>query len=133
MLCQSATQGGRAPNVFFMFLKNIGYANSWSTGGSVQSRSSTDPAALLRKGELGLFDNLQLGPASLASEAPMMPGTRIHRASRWTEDDDNLLRTLAEAGKSLTILGVQLNRPMTAVKTRAQDLGIRIAGTQIGQ
>jgi hypothetical protein len=69
----------------------------------------------------------------LASEALMMSGMRIHRASRWTEDDDNLLRTLAEAGKSLTILGVKLNRPMTAVKSRAQDLGIRIAGTEIGE
>jgi hypothetical protein len=40
---------------------------------------------------------------------------------------------MSEAGKSLTLMIVKLNRPMASIKARAQDLGIRIAGTDIAK
>jgi hypothetical protein len=47
---------------------------------------------VLRKGELGLFDNFEPGPASLASEATMMTA-RLYNKQRWTNADDQLLRS----------------------------------------
>jgi hypothetical protein len=55
------------------------------------------------------------------------------RAARWSEDDDRLLREMSEAGKSLTLMTVKLNRPMASIKARAADLGIAIPGTEIGK
>jgi len=62
-----------------------------------------------------------------------MPAFRTHRAPNWTDEEDHLLRTLADKGKSLTLLAVKLSRPMAAVKNRALDLGIQIVGTEIGE
>jgi hypothetical protein len=55
------------------------------------------------------------------------------RTARWSEEDDRLLRAMSEAGKSLTLMTVKLNRPMASIKARAADLGIAIAGTGIGK
>jgi hypothetical protein len=55
------------------------------------------------------------------------------RTARWSEQDDRLLRTMSEAGNSLTLMTVKLNRPMASIKARAADLGIAIPGTEIGQ
>jgi hypothetical protein len=55
------------------------------------------------------------------------------RISRWSDEDDRLLRSMSEAGKSLTLMIVKLNRPMGSIKARAQDLGIRIAGTDVAK
>jgi hypothetical protein len=55
------------------------------------------------------------------------------RTARWSEEDDRLLRAMSEAGKSLTLMTVKLNRPMASIKARAADLGIVIAGTEIGK
>lgn len=55
------------------------------------------------------------------------------RSSRWSEEDDRLLRSMSQAGKSLTLMTVKLNRPMASIKARAQDLGIQIAGTEIAK
>ena len=52
---------------------------------------------------------------------------------RWTEEDDRLLRTMSEAGKSLTLMTVKLDRPMSSIKARTEDLSIGIAGTDIGK
>jgi hypothetical protein len=88
---------------------------------------------VLRKGELGRpFEILNLGPASLASAAIKM-SARIYHNRRWSEEDDKLLRRMSEAGKSLTLMTVKLNRPMSSIKARAEDLGIGIAGTEIGR
>ncbi len=55
--------------------------------------------------------------------------TSIKRHGRfWTEEDDNLLRALAAAGKSLTLMTVKLRRPMRTIKARAQDLHIPLPG-----
>jgi hypothetical protein len=62
-----------------------------------------------------------------------MSGRRVHRVSRWTQEDDDLLRTMAEARKSLTLMTVKLNRPMAAIKHRAMELGVNIPGTEIGE
>jgi hypothetical protein len=62
----------------------------------------------------------------------MMP-TRECRSRRWSEEEDLLLRTLADGGKSLTLMAVKLNRPMTAIKHRALELSVNIAGTEIGE
>jgi hypothetical protein len=70
-----------------------------------------------------------LGPASLASEATICPTGN----ARWSEEDDRLLRAMSEAGKSLTLMTVKLNRPMASIKARAADLGIPIPGTEIGK
>jgi hypothetical protein len=56
-----------------------------------------------------------------------------HNNRRWTEEDDRLLRRMSEAGKSLTLMTVKLDRPMTCIKARAEDLSIGIAGTNIGK
>ena len=37
----------------------------------------------------------------------------------WTEDDDNLLRSMAAAGKSITLMTVKLGRPIRVIKSRA--------------
>jgi hypothetical protein len=54
------------------------------------------------------------------------------RTARWSEEDDRLLRAMSEAGDSLALMTVKLNRPMRS-KARAADLGIAIPGTEIGQ
>jgi hypothetical protein len=87
---------------------------------------------VLRKVKLGLFEIRETGPASLAIEATMM-AARLYNTERWTEEDDRLLRTMSETGKSLTLMTARLKRPMTAIKARAEDLGICIAGTDIGK
>jgi len=54
------------------------------------------------------------------------------RGERWSAEDDQLLRTMSEAGKSLTLITAKLKRPMAAIKARAEDLRIHIPGTGIG-
>ena len=46
----------------------------------------------------------------------------------WTEDDDNLLRSMAAAGKSITLMTVKLGRPIRVIKSRAHELHIALAG-----
>jgi hypothetical protein len=58
---------------------------------------------------------------------------RIYNNERWTEEDDRLLRSMSEAGKSLTLMTVKLKRPMAHIKARAMDMGIGIPGTDIGK
>lgn len=62
-----------------------------------------------------------------------MMAARLYNTDRWTEEDDRLLRTMSETGKSLTLMTARLKRPMTAIRARAEDLGIGIAGTDIGK
>ena len=69
--------------------------------------------------------------ASLALEATNM-SARLYHNKRWSEEDDNLLRSMSQAGKSLTLMTVKLNRPMASIRARAEDLGLGIAGTEIG-
>jgi hypothetical protein len=54
------------------------------------------------------------------------------RSRRWSEEDDNLLRSMADARKSITLMTVKLNRPISVIKSRALDLAINIPGTEIG-
>jgi hypothetical protein len=58
---------------------------------------------------------------------------RLYHNERWTEEDDDLLRSMSETGKSLTLMTVKLRRPMAHIRARAIDLGIGIAGTEIGK
>jgi hypothetical protein len=62
-----------------------------------------------------------------------MMAARLYNIERWTEEDDRLLRTMSETGKSLTLMTARLKRPMTAIRARAEDLGLCIAGTDIGK
>jgi hypothetical protein len=39
---------------------------------------------------------------------------------RWSEED-KVLRSMSEAGKSLTLITVKLNRSMASIKARAAD------------
>ncbi len=57
---------------------------------------------------------------------------RLYHNERWSKQDDELLRKLSEAGKSLTIMTVKLNKPMKSIRSRAEDLRITIPGTEIG-
>jgi hypothetical protein len=52
---------------------------------------------------------------------------------RWSEQDDSLLRAMSEAGKSLTLITVRLNRAIASIKARAADLSIQLPGTEIGR
>jgi hypothetical protein len=63
----------------------------------------------------------------------MMMSSPQFRNARWSEADDGLLRAMSDAGKSLTLMTVKLNRPMASIKARAADLGIAIPGTEIGK
>ena len=51
-----------------------------------------------------------------------------HNSRFWSEDDDNLLRTMAAAGKSITLMTVKLGRPIRTIKARAQELHIPLPG-----
>ena len=53
--------------------------------------------------------------------------TKLHNRF-WTEDDDNLLRAMAAAGKSITLMTVKLSRPIRTIKARAQELRIVLPG-----
>jgi hypothetical protein len=104
-----------------------------SSGGSIQARASTDTQRLCSEQASWVFLTVpKLGPASLASEATTM-AARLYHNERWTDEDDRLLRTMSETGKSLTLMTVKLGRPMASIKARAEDLGIGIPGTGIGQ
>ena len=46
----------------------------------------------------------------------------------WTEEDDDLLRAMAAAGKSITLMTVKLGRPMRTIRSRAQELHIPLPG-----
>jgi hypothetical protein len=46
----------------------------------------------------------------------------------WTEEDDNLLRSMAAAGKSITMMTLKLGRPIRIIKSRAQHLHIVLPG-----
>ncbi len=46
----------------------------------------------------------------------------------WTEEDDNQLRSMAAAGKSITLMTVKLGRPIRTIKARAQELHIALPG-----
>jgi hypothetical protein len=59
--------------------------------------------------------------------------TRKNRHERWSERDDELLRTMSEAGKSITLMTVKLNRPIASIEARAADIGVGISGTEIGR
>jgi hypothetical protein len=40
---------------------------------------------------------------------------------------------MAEAGKSITLMTVKLNRSISSIKARAADIGVGIPGTEIGR
>ena len=44
-----------------------------------------------------------------------------------------MLRSMAEAGKSLTLMTVKLKNPMNSIRSRAQALQINVPGTNIGR
>jgi hypothetical protein len=46
------------------------------------------------------------------------------RGSRWTPQEDALLRGMAEANTRPEIIAVKLNRTLHAVKTRAYMIGL---------
>ena len=81
--------------------------------------------------KVGHFGILGTWPASLALDATVM-AARLYDTRRWTEDEDKLLRTMCDAGKSLTLITAKLKRPMTSIRARAEDLHIRIPGTGMG-
>jgi hypothetical protein len=61
----------------------------------------------------------------------MKMSARLYNNERWTEEDDKLLQSMSESGKSLTLITAKLKRSMASIKVRATDLGIPIAGTDI--
>jgi hypothetical protein len=58
---------------------------------------------------------------------------RVYQRGRWTTEDDQLLRSMSEAGKSLTLITAKLKRPMASIRARAEDLNIPVPGTGIGR
>ncbi|GGI23849.1 hypothetical protein [Bradyrhizobium guangdongense] len=57
---------------------------------------------------------------------------RTYHHERWSDDDDRLLRSMCETGKSLTLMIVKLKRPIASIRSRAIELGLRLPGTRIG-
>jgi len=66
----------------------------------------------------------------MALEAMTM-AARLYDQQRWTQEEDDLLRSMSAAGKSLTLMTAKLKRPMNHIKARAHDLGVGIRGTEI--
>ena len=62
-----------------------------------------------------------------------MMAARLYDIQRWTAEEDELLRSMSESGKSLTLMTVKLKRPMHHIRGRAQALGIGIPGTDVGK
>ena len=62
-----------------------------------------------------------------------MMAVRLYQSERWTTEEDQLLRTMSEAGKSLTLITAKLKRPMASIRARAEDLKIAVPGTGIGR
>jgi hypothetical protein len=58
---------------------------------------------------------------------------RTYRQERWSAEDDQLLRSMSEAGKSLTLMTAKLKKPMSSIRSRAHELHIHIPGTSIGK
>jgi hypothetical protein len=58
---------------------------------------------------------------------------RLYRQERWSAEDDQLLRSMSQAGKSLTLMTAKLKKPMSSIRSRAQELHIHIPGTSIGK
>jgi hypothetical protein len=110
-------------------LKNAGFRICPQQAGA-NGLPSTLVQRVLIKDKLGFLDIPKLGPASLASEATIMFTRKQYE--RWSEEDDEVLRTMSRAGKSLTLITVKLNRPMASIKARAADLHITLPGTEIG-
>jgi hypothetical protein len=58
---------------------------------------------------------------------------RVYHHERWSSEEDQLLRSMSESGKSLTLMTVKLKKPMSAIRSRAHELHINIPGTSIGR
>ena len=58
---------------------------------------------------------------------------RLYKSGRWSPEDDELLRSLSTAGKSLTLMTAKLKKPMASIRSRAQELHVPIAGTEIAK
>ncbi|MBR0990179.1 hypothetical protein JQ580_05555 [Bradyrhizobium japonicum] len=58
--------------------------------------------------------------------------TRTYNHERWSKDDDRLLRSMSETGKSLTLMIVKLKRPVASIRSRAIELGVNLPETRIG-
>lgn len=56
---------------------------------------------------------------------------RTDRQERWSDEQDQMLRSMSQAGKSLTLMTAKLKKPMSAICSRAQELHIHIPGTSI--
>ena len=65
----------------------------------------------------------------MASRVGLTTLAMTNRSFRlWTEDEDNLLRSMAAAGKSITLMTAKLGRPIRHIKARAHDLHIALPG-----
>ena len=118
--------------IFVIELKYGRLKISHSSGGSLKTRASTDTQRPCSEKVSWVLLKFETWPASLALEATKM-SARLYHNKRWSEEDDNLLRSMSQAGKSLTLMTVKLNRPMASIRARAEDLGLGIAGTEIGR
>jgi hypothetical protein len=49
----------------------------------------------------------------------------------WTAEEDDLLRTLLEGGKSTTLIAGKLKRSVMAVKGRACKTGVSLNGIKL--
>jgi hypothetical protein len=52
------------------------------------------------------------------------------RPSTWTSRDDDQLRALAASGESSAAIAARLNRSAAAIRKRAINLGIGLAGSK---
>ena len=50
---------------------------------------------------------------------------------RWTPEEDNRLRRLAEEGRSAAVIAERLKRKVTAVWSRAEKLGIPLRRAEL--
>ena len=56
-------------------------------------------------------------------------GPETYKGWRWSEREDQQLRELARAGKSINDISKQIGRPVGSVRARAEKLSVRIAKT----
>ena len=50
----------------------------------------------------------------------------------WTPEEEALLRSMRQAGKSTTLISAKLNRTVAAIKERASKIGAALKRTKLG-
>ena len=85
---------------------------------------------MVRNGETPLRSHPPPSRVGAEGEGEMIKHPRI-ASPRWTPEEDNRLRRLAEEGRSAAVIAERLKRKVTAVWSRAEKLGIPLRRAEL--